>query len=260
MRFPVILLRVAIALLTEPAWAQDQPLCVHDGTGCFFEKAAPSHWNAEPIFQSSPGRVIFQPTYVVCPICAFITRQYLFAFSVEIREPQTRQYDMTAIDKASQLVQSVFGISAAEVLTLFTDTTSIGWIDEPNAICRAHKKRPSPILDRPYFEDVEYCLRLISANGLQFKYEHPDYYGDGREVPRSPNIFRIQSSATVAITKNPGSAYREPAPDEIAPYGAVLVKLIASTKTLMVAEMKAKGLFVENEKGPGASRITRGSW
>jgi hypothetical protein len=67
----------------------------------------------------------------------------------------------------------------------------------------------SLVPDRPYFEDAQYCLRLISIDGTELS------LFDERVSPTTP--FRIEREFVVAVTVNPSSPFRQPTPVEQAP-------------------------------------------
>jgi hypothetical protein len=150
-------------------------------------------------------------------------------------------FDATLMNSASKVLQSAFLTAAVKMVDKYTDTTAVDWSDQADAICRAHRKKPSLVLERPYFEDVEYCLKLISLDG------YPDQFEAFKEKRSLPRLFRIQSEIVVAVTKNPGSPYRQPTSDEVIPYGEVLVRLADSTKEMIATELKAGGWTLEHD-------------
>jgi hypothetical protein len=205
------------------------------------------------ILRPASDQLTYEPSRLFCESCLLSYRHYIFAFGITIPNSDKTGFDQQLTDRAALSIRSSFSMSAVKALASRSDTTPVGWTDEDNAICRARAKKPSLILAKPYFDDVEYCLRLISANGLAL---HDQPIGLFSEfIPRSPLIFRLQSQITIAVTLNPGSPYRQPTNDEIAPYADVLVDLVNVTKNEMAKEIKSRGWIPQSESRLGAISI-----
>ncbi|WP_407156320.1 hypothetical protein [Bradyrhizobium sp. STM 3557] len=266
MRLSLSLLFLEIALVCNTNAAETKnrdrpsPLCFASG----FMKPQPecfpldSKTNDRPfsdyfaqVYRSMPGRMIYQPTSPGCESCILPARHFTYAFAVAIREAQSPHraltaedaFDQNLTDEASSQIRSSFGPSATKALAGYSDTTPIGWVDQLNVVCRAHRGKPSLVLPPPYFEDVEYCLRLISDDGLPNRYRY--FY----HFPRAPIVFRLQAEIVVAVTKNSHSPYRQPLNEEELPFAEVMVKLIDLVKLSMSAEVEAKGWKVDNSYG-----------
>jgi hypothetical protein len=253
MHLTAITVGLAIGLICLPAQAQramddpNTPYCMRDMQKCFLPERGDRYAEFVILFyRPKPDQLIYEPARQSPDLSV---RQYVYAFNLWIRD-SANKLDESLMANASSTIWSSFGASAAKALEMFSDTVPVGWIDEDTAICRAHKKKPSLVLTKPYFEDVEYCLRLISDLNAA-PWSRSRELGD-----RSPQRFRIQSQITVTVTLNPGSPYRQPTHDEIAPYGKVLVDLVDATRGGIANDLRSKGWILENESRPGAISVT----
>jgi hypothetical protein len=157
----------------------------------------------------SLNRLVTTPQY-----CSAPTREYVPLLWIEIGTEHRDTMDVLNAQTAERFVIQEFPHTVVDVLSRHTDTTAVGWEDSPNTVCRAHQKKPSLVLPAPYFEDVEYCFSLLP-------------FDDNFMVPApARRKFRIRAEASVTLTKNPGSGYREPTRDEAMPYGESLGKFV----------------------------------
>lgn len=159
----------------------------------------------------SPGKTVYEPTWAGrCPAgakCGAPERSYIDAVFIHIDTERSPYTDFDLEDRAAGDVLRAFSGIAKSALAGITDTTAIGWLDSQDAICRAHQNKPSLVLSRPYFEDVEYCFRLIKGPpGTSYR------------------LFRLQTEVSVTVAINPESGYREPTRQEMTPYEELIVK------------------------------------
>jgi hypothetical protein len=194
-------------------------------------------------FKLENGRLTFNPMRVrripcgkfeLCPIEAPL-RKYVDAFSLELAN--TGAADLNLIQRVEGAVRNSFPEAAKSSLEALTDSIALGWTDEGNAICRAHKRKPSNVLPRPYFEDVEYCVRLIDSDQ---SWDIP---------PSARRALRMQGDASISITKNPGSPYRELEPNERGPYEDALIGIVDKTKNTMYQMLVSEGWQAFNQNG-----------
>jgi hypothetical protein len=138
-------------------------------------------------------------------------------------------------DAAALVIRNSFAPVATQVLQPFIKTTPVGWEDLPDTICRAYSRNKSLVLPAPYFDDVEYCVRLTVERlegGLS---------------------FQIRVEAHVTLTKNGSSTYREADQDELVSYGKAIVeiakKVVAGTRDKLIKagwSVKEDGSVVSN--------------
>jgi hypothetical protein len=198
------------------------------------------------VYRQSPEKFVYQPSFVECPGCALLSRQFIYAFGVDTHKVDYA-VDPELASAASNAIVSSFSSSASRSLDSYTDTTPIGWADSAVSVCRAHQKKPSLVLDRPYYEDVQYCLRLISTDGKNV------VFGDFEQYllrDRPTTAFRIEGEVVVAVTVNPSSPFRQPTSIEANPYGEVLVKIMDLTKLAMATELVGLGWKLGSEYRP----------
>jgi hypothetical protein len=194
------------------------------------------------LFAPSGGKLIYQPSENVCLPCVAVLREYQFAFAIR-PVPASDYWDGYG---AASAIGGYFLEAAKEVLAKYSDTSPVGWQDESTALCRAHRQKASQVLGALYFEDVEYCLRLIAVDETSQK---------SKDVAATPTLFRIQSEVTVAVTKNPGSPFREPTSDEMVPYGELLVKMVELSKQSATRLLQTNG-WLTAEQGNGVVILT----
>ena len=108
-------------------------------------------------------------------------------------------------------------------------------IENAAAVCRAHQEKPSLVLPAPYYEDVQYCVRLISGETV----EQMEGGGD-----RSFKMFRLQAEVNVTLTRNPKSAYCRPTAKEIAPFKELLEKLVRQIRIELETRAESEGWHV----------------
>lgn len=151
---------------------------------------------------------------------------------IEIVDSRTGRFDAAMSDRAAQEVVQSFSVAAAGVLSKVTDTTAPSWHDILDTVCRAHQRKASLVLPAPYFEDTEYCIRLIQSDSS------------------SGYKFSLLAAASVSVAKNPGSGYRDPSKDEITPYGEILIKLTGDIESGLATSANHSGWRV-TETGQG---------
>lgn len=189
--------------------------------------------DAIPAFsRPTPTKIVFEDSYWwPCPkglLCHDVSRVSRFVVLIRIEDAKSRKPDVKLMDRAEQQIIDSFSGAAREALGKFTDTTATEWEDIEDTVCRAHQRKPSFVLPAPYFEKVEYCIRLIKG---------PKSYGDLR-------AFRMSSEATVSVTKNPDSGYRDPSSGEMTRFGEVLVGLTVQVRSKLLERAKQNGWHV----------------
>lgn len=178
-----------------------------------------------------PNKIVYERTWEGrCPPghkCAAPERAYLFDVSIYIRaEDGQENFDLE--DRAAHELLKAFGGIARTVLATKTDTTAIGWQDLEDTVCRAHQQKPSLVLPAPYFEDVEYCFRLIRG-----------------QPPHTQ--LRLQAETGISVTKNPSHYHPPQTQEEITPFTELLVKLGAEIRVELEKSAKAAGWHVIDE-------------
>jgi hypothetical protein len=157
------------------------------------------------------------------------------AFTVTIRpdKPNSIQNQRYS-DLATSSLKSGFAFAAGKALSEYTDDLAEGWSDEADTICRSHRRKPSIVLPRPYFEDVDYCARLLPFTTRS----------DGiADLP--VRQFNIQIQISVDISKNPNSGYREPDRDEIAHYDDAARKMSNNMMRITADKLREDGWILE---------------
>ncbi len=177
-------------------------------------------------------KIVYAPTWEGrCPPgvkCAPPERAYIFAVFIHVlNKDDSPNLDLEA--RATDQIKKTFAGVARGALADSTDTTAVGWQDLEDTVCRAHQRKPSIVLAAPYYEDVEYCVRLISG-----------------PLDRSYKQFRLEAEANVTLTKNPESPYREPTSQEMTPYGELLVKVADEIRVQLGSEAREAGWHVKD--------------
>lgn len=126
----------------------------------------------------------------------------------------------------AKAIDLAFVSAANRALEPYATTVPRGWIDRSTEVCRSYMKSKSLVLPAPYFDDVEYCVRLQkNDNGT---------------------VLWIEIVANISVTKNPGSGYRDPQEDEFNAYGTHLRQIHKETSNLFqtaIASMKLNPIF-----------------
>ena len=176
------------------------------------------------------------------PTCSAPIRHYAYSVRIDIASKKAQKNKPVLIDQATIKVQRAFTSAARDVLLTRTDTTAVGWQDTIDTVCRSHQNKASLVLPAPYFENVEYCMALIE--------NPPESDLLSLVSDRLSRSFRIRAEASVSITKNPTSPYRDPTKDEILPYGETLVSMTAAIRSrLSESTMRAGWNVVESAEG-----------
>lgn len=187
--------------------------------------------------QPASTKLVFEPIQepgpCLNPPCAPPTRKFIYAIWIEIYDSKREEFDHESMDMAAGTVAKSFSSSAIDSLNSYTDSTAIGWTDVWNEICRSHQRKPSLVLPAPYFENVEYCISLIPAPSWSWPWAR---------------VFRLRAEASITLTKNPASSYREPDLEEITPYGEILVKFVEGTKTQLANILVEEGWKVSKSE------------
>jgi hypothetical protein len=195
-----------------------------------------SHWDAFENFKSfycvRSTHLVYDPVlpYQPCPRgvgCAPPQRQYAAAFWIETW-PST-------LDQTVKEFISSFQHAAKAALGEYTASIAPGWIDEPGKICRSNRFKPSPVLGRPYFEDVEYCIHLVDDDPARSQWPWA-------------RVFRLRAEVNANVTKNPSSPYRVPEPSELASYEPILEKINSGVRLGITESLKPR--FRVDARGP----------
>jgi hypothetical protein len=188
-------------------------------------------------FRASPTQIIYARTEPVQSSVG-VMRSYVWDISVANldqadylfnHEPTTENSESWS-DLVARKLTTAFDSVAATVLATRTDTSAsiamplprdprkllvLPQSDIAATVCRAHQKKPSLVLPAPYFEDVEYCVRLIRGS--------PNQRMVGVDAGK---VFRLQAEANIALAKNAASGYRGPhTQEEIAAFQQLLIEL-----------------------------------
>jgi hypothetical protein len=131
---------------------------------------------------------------------------------LQLNQVRIKKTTLTAdvVSEATKTIARNFDGIAASLLAPYSDLPCKGSPDLPDTVCRYRPKGKSAILPSPYFDEVEYTVRLVK--------DEPE------ELPDTI-LFRVLISAAVNVTKNPGSDYREGTNAELSPYGVALKKI-----------------------------------
>lgn len=186
-----------------------------------------------------PGVSCYQDTYL-----------YLNRLSVQVPRAWA---DKEKSDLAAT-IQGQFRKAAEKSLQRFTNGMPNGWRDLPDTICRSYVRAKSLVLKAPYFDDVGYCIRLI-RNDLDTKAIHftfPTQPGQDitmTEEPLTVVQFEMQIRASVSVSKNENSGYREATPNELAPYQRVLAEIAKNAKAELLAGLTIAGWTTSDDTG-----------
>ena len=167
-----------------------------------------------------PRMIVYEGIRVTCEACASPLRQYTSRIRFGVLETKKPQ----ALDPAVSLIQSKFQDAALKGLAVYTKSMPENWQDTKDEVCRAWRRQPSIVLPEPYWDDVEYCLRLV----------------DDGDRPRES--YHIQITANISVTKNGAGQYREfVGPDEKIPYEQVLVRIVGAAKEELLQALRTDG-------------------
>jgi hypothetical protein len=125
-----------------------------------------------------------------------------------------------AVSEAAKTIARDFDGIAVALLAPYADLPCKGFPDLPDTVCRYRPKGKSAILPPPYFDEIEYTVRLVKDEP-----EPPESGPRPNTLEPDTTLFRVLISASVNVTKNPGSAYREGTDAELSPYGDALKKV-----------------------------------
>jgi len=201
----------------------------------------PNAEDKQVIVKMGPGDLVYEPQFMYCLQCVFPRRQIGLGFAIQIAKGDgSFNTDTTLSSMAVRAVIASFGHAAPGILRPYTDTTPNGWTDDSTSVCRAHQKKATLVLGRPYFEDAQYCLRLLKSDAV-------DHEGIGLRAMNGDPIssFRIQGEVVAAVTLNPSSPYREPDSREIVPFEEILVQVVSLTKIEMASELVRAGWILD---------------
>lgn len=185
----------------------------------------------------SPTQIVYSRTWdgkcLPHTVCAAPERAYMFDVYIHINDAKnTSRRNSDLEDRAAHDLTMSFGGIARTVLASRTDTIASGWQDLEDTVCRAHQGKASLVLPAPYFEDVEYCVRLIGGEAGPFR------------------VFRLQTEVNVSLAKNPGSGYHEPqTKDEITPFTELMQNLATEIRVQLEKGARDGGWHVTEENG-----------
>ena len=180
------------------------------------------------------GVISYDGQFKACPLCAVPVRLQLN----QIRIKKTK-LTAAAVSEAAETIARNFDGIADSLLATYADLPCKGSPDLPDSVCRYRPKGKSAILSAPYFDEVEYTVRLAKDEPVQPLC--PGRPCTDNKLEPDTTLFRVLISAAVNVTKNPGSAYRQGTDAELSPYGDALKKVALGILDKILAPLRQGG-------------------
>lgn len=157
------------------------------------------------------------------------------AFSIEVRDEKnvkTSEEYVRAVALAESSLKAGFSYAAETALMKYADENPDNLQEGANTICRARRRKPSVVLPSPYFEDVEYCTKLIPAHHYALDVD------EGHQ-------FNIRIQMSIDVTKNPASGYREPDRNEEQSYRDAAGEISKAMQNLTATRLAQQGWLLD---------------